>query len=196
VIQLSKEDAVKFTHAMKQLGEFDKELSGRLRKGISDVMRSIKADMKRTLAEPTPAAHAAHMAKARGKAKDKATLKSGRLKGKTASVRGHGVRKAIASSLTIKVQTTRKRDAQIGISAEMSKFAAIVGNKRAPLLRAYNHKSWEHPTFGNKEAPVEQGGRPYFGHNIKKHETQLHRAVEEAMETALDAVAKHINDSR
>jgi len=194
VITLSENDAKEFTHAMKALGEFDKDLSARLRQGIKDEVTKIKKDMKAVVLLPSPASQAA--AEKTKKGKTLAPLKSGRVRGSKKSIHGTQIRKSIASAVTIRIQTTRARDAKVGIFVDMTKFyaltnAAQAGNgrklvNRAPMLYAYNKESWTANHGGTHH------GRPYFGRTIRKHQDGLEAAVKHAINISINEVQKHL----
>ena len=179
---------------MKALGNFDKELSKSLRADISAVMRTIKSDMKKVVMQPTPGAQ--HKAEAKFKKPPKA-LKSGNLRGDKSSKKNTNVRKSISESVTMRIQTTRARDAHIGIYVDMGKFYAktnvaqtLNGTKkrvnRAPMLYAYNKESWTANHGGVHH------GRPYFGRTIRKHQDGLEKAVQHAIDTSISELQKHI----
>jgi hypothetical protein len=56
------------------------------------------------------------------------------------------------------------------------------------MLKALNTASFRHPLFGDKEHWYDQPGRPYFGAVLKRHQPEMVKAIESALDDAVKAL--------
>jgi hypothetical protein len=87
------------------------------------------------------------------------------------------------------VRTALAAGTKVSIRAGKSaQGVRIVTRDRAnPVMaKAYNKRSWRHPVFGDRENWVTEGGRPYFGAVISRHQREFQDAVVVALNEAAD----------
>ena len=61
---------------------------------------------------------------------------------------------------------------------------------RKPMFRALNKAKFRHPVFGDKDAWVEQAGRPYFGAVVLEEREALKKAISDALDEAAAALGR------
>lgn len=174
-----------FGRILRHAKDFDRKLATSVRRELRLSAAPILADVKSTLARPTP-------------------------NGRGAPPRRASVRAGLAAGTKVAVNTGEKRP---GIRITTSS-AKLPPNKKI-MLRLYNKETWRHPVFGdgarkikagrgalgalkaagdaahNKRAAskwVTQRGRPYFGSVIVKHHDEARAAVVKALEEAVEAM--------
>lgn len=59
--------------------------------------------------------------------------------------------------------------------------------KRA-MVKAFNQSTFRHPAFGNRDAWVNQAGRPYFGSVLWERRASMRSAMEQALHDALETI--------
>lgn len=149
-------DGPGFSTLLKSLKEADAEASKRVRRAIRASAKDAVADVRKAVLEPAP-----HRARRR----------------KTYDV---GVRQGIAAGIGIRISTASK-GGSVRIVAAPSKMPA----GHAPMLKAYNKKSFRHPVYGDTAHWVNQSGRPFFGAVIYQHRLEIENAVTKAVQEAL-----------
>ncbi len=98
--------------------------------------------------------------------------------------RSGGIRTAIASGIKTTVATGQ---AHQGVRIQAS--SAKLSPKHRAMLRLYNKKSFRHPVFG-RSPWVTEGGRPYFGSTIHRHEDEMRKAIVAALDDALREMSR------
>lgn len=91
-----------------------------------------------------------------------------------------GVQAGIQAGLKTAVATGKRKQ-----GVRITGTAARIPGEHKPMLRLYNKASFRHRVFGS-DAWVVQGGQPYFGSVIKRHEPDMVDAVLKALEDAFD----------
>ena len=109
--------------------------------------------------------------------------------GKATKVRETTVRESIRRDRMSSRQAIAK-----GVSASLTQSAngatvRIVASPRflrarKGFLKAYNLRSFRHPTFGNRNEWREQQGNPYFGEALVQHREAIIRRLRDAMDEA------------
>lgn len=163
-------EATEFSRVFRMAKEFDKEIVKRIRRNIRDAAAPAVADVKREVQKPPPGG---------GKRSAKVRVVK---RGKESSV---NLRAALAAGTSLRI-TARARGGTVTIATDARSLPAA----KAPMVRAYNKRSFRHPLFGDKEHWYAQSGRPYFGPVILRHEETLRAAVEAALEEAIDAAVR------
>ena len=171
--ELVRVDASELNALVKRLRTVeDRKLKARLRKALKESAKPMVDAVRDKVLEPTPHGDArANVGRIRysqrkGAQEDRRrTVRQGIAKGVTASLRSGG------------------RDAQLLVTAS----PRFLG-KRAPMLKAYNKRSFRHPLFGNRNYWHTQQGNPYFGDTIYNNRDEIVKRLAAAME----AVAKDI----
>lgn len=93
-----------------------------------------------------------------------------------------GVKAGIRAGLKTAVATGKRKQ-----GVRLTGTASRIPSGHGSMLRLYNKASFRHPVFGSGTWVV-QGGQPYFGSVIKRHEDALTEAVWQALEDAFDAM--------
>lgn len=91
-----------------------------------------------------------------------------------------GLRAGIAAGVGIRINQGGSKGASVRIVATPNRLPA----NRAPMVKAFNQKSFRHPVFGNRFRWVRQEGRPYFGDVIYAHRGAIRTAIVRAVEQA------------
>ncbi|HUX70574.1 MAG TPA: hypothetical protein VMV41_08710 [Cellulomonadaceae bacterium] len=93
--------------------------------------------------------------------------------------RSTGARQEIKRGLKLKVTTGKNRT------------SIRLTTTSGALRKAMNKKSWRHPVFNDPDTWIEQPGSQYFNRGFYSEAKNLRNAMEDAVQTALDAVAAH-----
>jgi hypothetical protein len=158
-------DATEFSRVFRMAKEFDKELVKRIRRNIREAAKPAVAEVKREV-QKTPRSGGKRSAKVR-------VVRRGQ-------ERTTNLRAALAAGTSLRI-TARARGGTVTITTDARRLPP----DRAPMVRAYNKRSFRHPVFGDTERWVAQKGTPYFGPVILRHEKSLHAAVEAALAEAI-----------
>jgi hypothetical protein len=89
---------------------------------------------------------------------------------------------AIGQGIRLQVQTSKTKQ---GI--RITSTGAGLSADKKPLTKAFNLGTFRHPVYGNRNAWVNQAGRPYFG-VVLKHRDEILAAVDKALNDAVEAI--------
>lgn len=173
-------DARELNDLIKRLRQVEnKKLKARLRKALKDSAKPMVDAVQKKVLEDAPSGGAR-----RSGGRIRYTKSRSRtVKGVTEQVSmRRTVRQGIAKGIGASLRASGN-DAQLIITAS----PRFLGN-RAPMLKAYNKRSFRHPLFGNRNYWHTQQGNPYFGDTIYNNRDEVVKRLAAAME----AVAKDI----
>lgn len=94
-----------------------------------------------------------------------------------------GLARGLAAGTKVSIRTGA-RTAGVSIVTTGAKLPA---DKQA-LVRAYNKPSFRHPVYGNRNAFVNQRGRPYFGAVLDEKKPAMLAAMEAALHDAAETI--------
>lgn len=184
-------DARELNDLIKRLRQVEnKKLKARLRKALKDSAKPMVDAVQKKVLEDAPSGGARRSGGRIRYTKSRSrTVKGVDFDGSVIRERvteqvsmRRTVRQGIAKGIGASLRASGN-DAQLIITAS----PRFLGN-RAPMLKAYNKRSFRHPLFGNRNYWHTQQGNPYFGDTIYNNRDEVVKRLAAAMEAVANDI--------